>query len=110
MRKRKLRKNVEAKCARLQDKYFFCVAKPSAAAGGRKGRTISLPGTPAEKHGLVSQINEESKKSKKNRNVSSAISKGAVFAKRLWMGSATNTGLRSRGQLLKETIEKAYPH
>ena len=91
------RKNVEAKCARLQDEVFLLrVAKlPRPQRRGAKVARFLLPGTPAEKHGLVSQINEESKKSKKNRNVSSAISKGAVFAKRLWMGSATNTGLRS---------------
>ena len=90
------RKNAEAKCARLQDEVFLLRGKAtSAAAARRKGRTISLPGTPAEKHGLVSQINGESEKLKKNRNVSSAISKGAVFAKRLWMGTAADTRLRS---------------
>ena len=90
------RQKAEAKCARLQDEVFLLRGKAtSAAAERRKGRTISLPGTPAEKHGLVSQVNEDHKKQKRNRNVTSAISKGAVFAKRLWMGSAADANRRS---------------
>ena len=60
------REKAEAKCARLQDEVFLLRGKAtSAAAERRKGRTISLPGTPAEKHGLVSQVNKDDKKPKK---------------------------------------------
>ena len=48
------RQKVKDECAKLHDEIFVLRSKTtSAAAEKRQGRTISLPGTPAEKHGYV---------------------------------------------------------
>ena len=100
------RQKVKDECAKLHDEIFVLRSKTtSAAAEKRQGRTISLPGTPAEKHGYVmnnksltyNQSNiKKNNKNNNNNNVSSALSNGAMFAKRLWRGATSDTTSKTK--------------
>ena len=100
------RQKVKDECAKLHDEIFVLRSKTtSAAAEKRQGRTISLPGTPAEKHGYVmnnksltyNQSNiKKNNKNNNNNNVSSALSNGAMFAKRLWLGATSDTTSKTK--------------
>ena len=110
---------------KLHDEIFVLRSKTtSAAAEKRQGRTISLPGTPAEKHGYVmnnksltyNQSNiKKNNKNNNNNNVSSALSNGAMFAKRLWRGATSDTtsktkaGTSTQGPLLGTVVTIQRP-